>query len=184
MLTWQMNLPERHHARRTSASRSTASSSTRMKALPGVVSVGGTSRLPLGSTGLTSAIDVDGSGHAGRRVAGSAVPALARRLLPDDGHSASAAGASSTTAIRRRRRRSASSIRRWPPSSSRARIRSGSRSATVRRGPAWTIIGADRRRQARRARRSAAAGDVREHLPGPDDLALHRDAHDRRCGRA
>jgi putative ABC transport system permease protein len=33
----------------------------RMKALPGVISIGGTSRLPLGSTGLTTAIAVDGS---------------------------------------------------------------------------------------------------------------------------
>ena len=31
-----------------------------MKALPGVVSVGGTSRLPLGSTGLTTSINVEG----------------------------------------------------------------------------------------------------------------------------
>jgi putative ABC transport system permease protein len=31
-----------------------------MRALPGVVSIGGTSRLPLGSTGLTTSIDVDG----------------------------------------------------------------------------------------------------------------------------
>jgi predicted permease len=33
---------------------------TRMKALPGVISIGGTSRLPLGSTGLTTSIDIDG----------------------------------------------------------------------------------------------------------------------------
>jgi predicted permease len=57
MLTWQMNLPDRLTTQdeRIAFYREFLE---RMKALPGVVSVGGTSRLPLGSTGLTSAIDV------------------------------------------------------------------------------------------------------------------------------
>jgi predicted permease len=59
MLTWQMNVPD--HARdpdqRIAFYRTFFE---RMRALPGVVSVGGTSRLPLGSTGLTSAITVEG----------------------------------------------------------------------------------------------------------------------------
>ena len=59
LLTWQMNLPDRL---RTPEQRDAFYDEflTRMKALPGVVSVGGTSRLPLGSTGLTTSIDVDG----------------------------------------------------------------------------------------------------------------------------
>jgi putative ABC transport system permease protein len=59
MLTWQMNLPTRIH---TQAERDAfyAEFLARMKALPGVVSVGGTSRLPLGSTGLTTSVNVEG----------------------------------------------------------------------------------------------------------------------------
>lgn len=61
MLTWQMNLPERI----TSADERAAfyrQFLERMRALPGVVSVGGTSRLPLGSTGLTTSVSVEGRG--------------------------------------------------------------------------------------------------------------------------
>ena len=59
LLTWQMNLPDRL---RSPEQRDAFYDEflTRMQALPGVVSVGGTSRLPLGSTGLTSSIDIDG----------------------------------------------------------------------------------------------------------------------------
>jgi putative ABC transport system permease protein len=59
MLTWQMNIPDRL---RTQEERIAFYRDflDRMKALPGVVSIGGTSRLPLGSTGLTTAIDVEG----------------------------------------------------------------------------------------------------------------------------
>jgi predicted permease len=61
MLTWQMNIPSRL---RTQEERDVFYREflQRMKALPGVVSVGGTSRLPLGSTGLTSSITVEGRG--------------------------------------------------------------------------------------------------------------------------
>ena len=60
MLTWQMNLPGRitSQEQRTTFYREFLQ---RIKALPGVVSVGGTSRLPLGSTGLTTSIGVDGT---------------------------------------------------------------------------------------------------------------------------
>ncbi len=60
MLTWQMNLPTRisTQEQRTAFYREFLQ---RMQALPGVVSVGGTSRLPLGSTGLTTSITVEGS---------------------------------------------------------------------------------------------------------------------------
>jgi putative ABC transport system permease protein len=61
MLTWQMNLPSRitSQEQRIAFYREFLD---RMKALPGVVSVGGTSRLPLGSTGLTTSIAVEGRG--------------------------------------------------------------------------------------------------------------------------
>jgi putative ABC transport system permease protein len=60
MLTWQMNLPTRIT---TQEQRAAFYSEflRRMQALPGVVSVGGTSRLPLGSTGLTTSIGVEGT---------------------------------------------------------------------------------------------------------------------------
>jgi putative ABC transport system permease protein len=59
MLTWQMNLPSRitTQDQRTVFYREFLE---RMRALPGVVSVGGTSRLPLGSTGLTTSVNVEG----------------------------------------------------------------------------------------------------------------------------
>jgi predicted permease len=59
LLTWQMNLPDRL---RSPEQRDAFYDEflTRMKALPGVISIGGTSRLPLGSTGLTTSIDIDG----------------------------------------------------------------------------------------------------------------------------
>jgi putative ABC transport system permease protein len=59
LLTWQMNLPDRL---RSQDQRNAFYSEffTRMRSLPGVVSVGGTTRLPLGSTGLTTFVDVDG----------------------------------------------------------------------------------------------------------------------------
>ncbi len=59
LLTWQMSLPDRL---RNQDERNAFYGEflTRMRALPGVVSVGGTTRLPLGSTGLTTTIDIDG----------------------------------------------------------------------------------------------------------------------------
>jgi putative ABC transport system permease protein len=59
LLTWQTNLPDRL---RTPEQRDLFYTEllARLRALPGVVSVGGTSRLPLGSTGLTTSIDIDG----------------------------------------------------------------------------------------------------------------------------
>ena len=118
--------------------------------------------------------DVDrrrGTPHAGRRMARSAVPALVgdyfqtmgipvlRGRIFNDGDGADgAAGVHRQSGAGRAR-------------CSRARIRSASRFATARPGRRGPIIGAGRRRQARRARRRAAAGDVCEHLPGIDDLA-------------
>ncbi|HYU79247.1 MAG TPA: ABC transporter permease [Vicinamibacterales bacterium] len=59
MLTWQMNIPARLKTQeeRTAFYREFLA---RMRALPGVVNVGGTTRLPLGSTGLTTYLDIDG----------------------------------------------------------------------------------------------------------------------------
>ncbi|MFN2444101.1 MAG: ABC transporter permease [Vicinamibacterales bacterium] len=59
LLTWQMNLPDRL---RTQEDRIAFYREflERMRSLPGVVSVGGTTRLPLGSTGLTTSVDIAG----------------------------------------------------------------------------------------------------------------------------
>ncbi len=59
LLTWQMNLPDRLRSQddRIAFYREFLD---RMRALAGVVSVGGTTRLPLGSTGLTTSVDIEG----------------------------------------------------------------------------------------------------------------------------
>jgi predicted permease len=59
LLTWQMNIPERLA---TPAERRAfyADFFERIEHLPGVVSVGGTTRLPLGSTSVTTTIDIEG----------------------------------------------------------------------------------------------------------------------------
>ena len=59
LLTWQMDLPQRL----TSAPDRLAfyrDFFARMEALPGVVSVGGTTRVPLGSTSVTTTVQIDG----------------------------------------------------------------------------------------------------------------------------
>jgi predicted permease len=59
LLTWQMNIPQRLT---TPADRLAFYQDffARMEALPGVVSVGGTTRVPLGSTSVTTTVQVDG----------------------------------------------------------------------------------------------------------------------------
>jgi putative ABC transport system permease protein len=59
MLTWQMNVPARLRTQ-DDRDRFYREFLDRMKALPGVQSIGGTSRLPLGSTGLTTSVTVEG----------------------------------------------------------------------------------------------------------------------------
>lgn len=59
LLTWQMNLP----ARLRTADERRAFYTTlfdRLQALPGVTAVGGTTRLPLGSTSVTTTVDIEG----------------------------------------------------------------------------------------------------------------------------
>ena len=59
LLTWQMNIPQRL----TTANDRLAFYQdffARMEALPGVVSVGGTTRVPLGSTSVTTTVQIDG----------------------------------------------------------------------------------------------------------------------------
>ena len=59
LLTWQMNLPQRltGNPERLAFYRDFFA---RMEALPGVVSVGGTTRVPLGSTSVTTTVQIDG----------------------------------------------------------------------------------------------------------------------------
>lgn len=59
LLTWQMNLPQRLT---TNADRLAFYQDffARMESLPGVVAVGGTTRVPLGSTSVTTTIQIDG----------------------------------------------------------------------------------------------------------------------------
>ena len=59
LLTWQMNLPQHltNNAERLAFYRTFFE---RMEALPGVLSVGGTTRVPLGSTSVTTSVQVEG----------------------------------------------------------------------------------------------------------------------------
>jgi predicted permease len=59
LLTWQMNIPDRL---RTPDERRAfyLDFFERISALPGVLSVGGTTRLPLGSTSVTTSVDIEG----------------------------------------------------------------------------------------------------------------------------
>ncbi len=59
LLTWQMNIPDRL---RTPEERLAFYRDffARMEALPGVVQVGGTTRIPLGSTSVTTSVQIDG----------------------------------------------------------------------------------------------------------------------------
>jgi putative ABC transport system permease protein len=59
LLTWQMNLPQRlqHPNDRLAFYRDFFA---RMEALPGVVSVGGTTRVPLGSTSVSTSVQIEG----------------------------------------------------------------------------------------------------------------------------
>jgi predicted permease len=59
LLTWQMNLPPRlvNNTERLAFYRDFFA---RMEALPGVVSVGGTTRVPLGSTSVSTTIQIEG----------------------------------------------------------------------------------------------------------------------------
>jgi putative ABC transport system permease protein len=59
LLTWQMNIPQRlvSNADRLAFYRDFFA---RMEALPGVVSVGGTTRVPLGSTSVSTTVQIEG----------------------------------------------------------------------------------------------------------------------------
>jgi predicted permease len=58
LLTWQMNLPQ-HLTNNTDRLAFYRIFFERMEALPGVVSVGGTTRVPLGSTSVTTSIQIE-----------------------------------------------------------------------------------------------------------------------------
>jgi predicted permease len=59
LLTWQMNLPQ-HLTNNTDRLAFYRNFFERMEALPGVVSVGGTTRVPLGSTSVTTTVQIEG----------------------------------------------------------------------------------------------------------------------------
>jgi putative ABC transport system permease protein len=59
LLTWQMNLPQRL-SNETDRLAFYRDFFARMEALPGVVSVGGTTRVPLGSTSVSTTVQIEG----------------------------------------------------------------------------------------------------------------------------
>ena len=59
LLTWQMNLPQ-HLTNNNDRLAFYRDFFTRMEALPGVVSVGGTTRVPLGSTSVSTTVQIEG----------------------------------------------------------------------------------------------------------------------------
>src|SRR5215203_2322691 len=59
LLTWQMNLPQ-HLTNNTDRLAFYRNFFERMEALPGVVWVGGTTRVPLGSTSVTTTVQIEG----------------------------------------------------------------------------------------------------------------------------
>jgi len=59
LLTWQMNLPQ-HLTNNTDRLAFYRNFFERMEALPGVASVGGTTRVPLGSTSVTTTVQIKG----------------------------------------------------------------------------------------------------------------------------
>ena len=85
VLTWQMNLPP-HLTTTADRLAFYRDFFARMEALPGVVSVGGTTRVPLGSTTVSTHAAAREPSAAGRRAAGSAVQPSDAQLLPGDGH--------------------------------------------------------------------------------------------------
>ena len=185
LLTWQMNLPQ-HLTNNTDRLAFYRDFFARMEALPGVVSVGGTTRVPLGSTSV--------SDHACRSKGGP-VPAAElpevqfRRAMhnyfeamgipirrgrgfdPNDGPTAPPVAVINETMARKL----------FPNQDPLGQH--------VRTGPnADRPVDDDRRRDrrhpSRRPRGSAAAGDVHQLPAGPAGVAVHRAAHDRRSGAA
>jgi len=59
LLTWQMNIPQ-HLTNTNDRLAFYRDFFARMEALPGVVSVGGTTRVPLGSTSVTTSVQIEG----------------------------------------------------------------------------------------------------------------------------
>jgi putative ABC transport system permease protein len=59
LLTWQMNIPQ-HLSNANDRLAFYRDFFARMEALPGVVSVGGTTRVPLGSTSVTTSVQIEG----------------------------------------------------------------------------------------------------------------------------
>ena len=157
-----------------------------MEALPGVVSVGGTTRVPLGSTSVTTSVQIEGRPVPDRRAAGSAVPPRDAQLLRRRWAFRSAAAATSirTTAP------TAPPVAVINETMARTAVsRPGSdRPARAHRPERHRPVDHDRRRHrrhpSRRPRGRAAARAVHQLPAGPAGVAVHRAAHDRRSGGA
>ena len=85
LLTWQMNLPDRLQSadERRAFYRDFFA---RMEALPGVLAAGGTTRIPLGSTSVSTTHTSGWPRRPDRRAPRSAVPPCDARLLRRHGH--------------------------------------------------------------------------------------------------
>jgi putative ABC transport system permease protein len=60
LLTWQMNIPDRFARPDDARLAFYRTFFARLEALPGVISVGGTTRVPLGSTSVSTTVQIDG----------------------------------------------------------------------------------------------------------------------------
>ena len=69
---------------------------SRLESLPGVVAVGGTTRLPLGSTNVSTKVVIEGRNLAAGRSARGGVPPRRSQLFQRDGYSECCAAAPST----------------------------------------------------------------------------------------
>ncbi len=184
LLTWQMNLPQRltNNTDRLAFYRNFFE---RMEALPGVVSVGGTTRVPLGSTSVTTTVQIEG-----RPVPAAELPEVQfRRAMhnyfaamgipirrgrgfdPNDGPTAPPVAVINETMAQKL----------FPNQDPLGQhIRTGPNA----NGSVDDDRRCDRRHPPRRARGSAAAGDVHQLSAGTAGVAVHRAANHQRSGAA
>ena len=170
LLTWQMNLPQ-HLTNNTDRLAFYRDFFERMEALPGVVSVGGTTRVPLGSTSVTTTVQIEG-----RPVPAAELPEVQFRRAMHNYFQAMG------IPIRRGRDFDPNDSATAPPvaviNETMARQLFPNQDPIgqhVRTGPNhWSVDDdrwRDRRHPSRRPRRRAAAGDVHQLPAGPAGLA-------------